>query len=122
MARLTSIQQTAPSSSYVISSMAYGAANQVTSITYGTGQVQTRQYNERLQMTRMTVSGLMDLEYKFSTSANNGQATVMKNWISGEEVQYTYDSLKRLTAATTVGPEWGRATDTTGLEICCRRR
>ncbi|MBL8235400.1 MAG: hypothetical protein JNL98_43295, partial [Bryobacterales bacterium] len=68
--------------------------------------MQTRQYNERLQMTRMTVSGLMDLEYKFSLSANNGQATAMKNWISGEEVQYTYDSLKRLIKADTVGPEW----------------
>jgi len=54
----------------------------------------------------MTVSGLMDLEYKFSATVNNGQATAMKNHVSGEEVQYTYDSLKRLIKADTVGPEW----------------
>jgi len=89
MARLYSIQQTYPSSSTVIAAMGYGAANQVTSITYAAGQVQTRQYNERLQMTRMTVTGLMDLEYKFSPTANNGQATAMKNHLSAEEVQYT---------------------------------
>jgi YD repeat-containing protein len=84
----------------------------LTQINYGTGQVQTRQYNERLQMTRMTVSGLMDLEYKYAASGNNGQATAMKNHLSGEEVAYTYDSLKRLTKAeTTVSSpvQWGQS-------------
>jgi RHS repeat-associated protein len=31
----------------------------------------------------------------------------LKNWISGEEVTYQYDSLERLTSAVTTGPEWG---------------
>ena len=31
----------------------------------------------------------------------------MKNWMSGEEVNYTYDALNRLATASTTGPEWG---------------
>jgi RHS repeat-associated protein len=31
----------------------------------------------------------------------------MKDWISGEEVNYQYDLLGRLTSAVTTGPEWG---------------
>ncbi|MCW5977831.1 MAG: RHS repeat-associated core domain-containing protein [Bryobacteraceae bacterium] len=31
----------------------------------------------------------------------------MKDWVSGEEVTYQYDALKRLTSAATTGPEWG---------------
>jgi RHS repeat-associated protein len=33
----------------------------------------------------------------------------MKDWISGEEVNYTYDALSRLGAAWTTGPEWGQS-------------
>ncbi len=32
-----------------------------------------------------------------------------KNWQSGEDVQYTYDSLARLTKAETLGPDWGQS-------------
>jgi YD repeat-containing protein len=49
----------------------------------------------------------MDVEYRYSTTQNNGQITQMKNWISGEEVNYSYDGLGRLSAASTTGPEWG---------------
>jgi hypothetical protein len=31
----------------------------------------------------------------------------MKDWGSGEEVQYQYDQLPRLTRAETIGPQWG---------------
>jgi len=31
----------------------------------------------------------------------------VKDWVSGEEVNYTYDSLNRLTQAATTGPQWG---------------
>jgi len=33
----------------------------------------------------------------------------MKNWITGEDVNYQYDSLKRLISASTTGPEWGQS-------------
>ncbi|MCZ2149713.1 MAG: hypothetical protein LC126_18290, partial [Bryobacterales bacterium] len=111
MGRLNTLTQTAPSSQAVISGITYGGGNQITQVSYGTGQAQTRTYNERLQMTRMTVAGVMDLEYVYSGSANNGQITSMKNYISGEEVIYQYDTLKRLTSAATtaVGPQWGQS-------------
>jgi len=116
MARLKEIRQTAPSSFYPVSNMQYGVGGELTSITYSTGQVQTRQYNALFQMTRMTVSGgAMDFEYRYSAAANNGQITSMKNHISGEDVVYSYDSLKRLTSAVTVGPEWGQGYDYDGF-------
>ena len=71
------------------------------------GLVETRQYNVLSQLTRITVAGQMDVEYRYSATQNNGQITQMKNWISGEEVNYTYDALGRLSVASTTGPEWG---------------
>ena len=109
MARLNSIQQTSPAKVSVISGISYNAANQMTQINYGTGRVQTRTYNARLQMTRMTVVGVMDLEYRYSATLNNGQITSIENYLTGEEVNYTYDSLKRLVSAVTTGPEWGQS-------------
>ncbi len=47
------------------------------------------------------------LVYNYSTSANNGRITSMKDGISNETVTYTYDALKRLTAASSVPKsEW----------------
>jgi len=75
----------------------------------------TRSYNVRQQLTRYqaTMVGTpyagsdIDWEYRFAAAQNNGQLWQEKNWISGEEVTYQYDSLTRLIAATTTGPEWG---------------
>ncbi len=33
----------------------------------------------------------------------------MMDWARGEEVNYTYDSLNRLSRAETTGPRWGNA-------------
>jgi RHS repeat-associated protein len=100
----------AQTSQTVASGAAYNAAGQMTSLSY-LGYTETRQYNARLQMTRLTASGTgllpVDLEYRFSTTANDGRITQMKDWITGEEVSYTYDSLARLSTAATTGPEWG---------------
>jgi RHS repeat-associated protein len=88
----------------------YGLAGQLTSITYD-GVSETRSYNALLQMTRLiAVSGLnpvVDLEYRFSGTQNNGRVTSVKDWVSGEEVTYQYDALQRLSHAETVGPQWG---------------
>jgi hypothetical protein len=49
----------------------------------------------------------MDLEYRYPAGQNNGRITQMKDWVTGEEISYQYDSLNRLIAAVTTGPEWG---------------
>ena len=92
--------------STVVSGVGYGVADQLTQITYD-GRTETRTYNSRLQLTRLTVPGSMDLEYWYSTTANNGQITQQKDWLSGEEVNYTYDSLARLIQAATTNATWG---------------
>ena len=73
----------------------------------GVYTTETRSYNARLQLTRMTAAGQVDFEYRYSATQNNGTITQMKDWVSGEEVTYQYDELKRLTSAVTTGPEWG---------------
>ena len=49
----------------------------------------------------------MDMEYHYSATQNNGKITQAKDWGTGQEVTYTYDSLQRVIAAATTGPEWG---------------
>jgi len=52
----------------------------------------------------------MDVEYGYDTTGhNNGQIGSMKDWMSGEEVVHTYDTLSRLTRAETVGGQWGQS-------------
>ena len=41
----------------------------------------------------------LNLQYTYSLTQNNGQITEMTDAISGETVSYSYDALKRLTAA-----------------------
>jgi RHS repeat-associated protein len=94
----------------VASGAAYNTASQLTSLTYGTGGTswtESRTYNILGQMTRMTIPSIIDYEYTFSASANNGRITKYKDHITGEEVNYAYDSLNRLITASTTGPEWG---------------
>jgi YD repeat-containing protein len=70
------------------------------------GSTETRTYNVLGQLTRITGLGI-DLEYSFSATQNDGKITSQKNWVSGEEVTYAYDSLERLISAVTTGPQWG---------------
>ena len=86
----------------------------MTRFTYGAagGILESRWYNARLQLTRMTTTpdslgNRVDLEYRYASGQNNGRITQRKNWVSGEEVSYQYDSLQRLSSAVTTGPEWG---------------
>ena len=74
--------------------------------TYAT---QTWTYNGLGQMTRQTIAGQVDIEYRFSATQNDGRITHRKDWISGEEVAYLYDTLGRMTSASTTGPEWGQS-------------
>jgi YD repeat-containing protein len=85
-------------------------------VTYGLSEElltlnnETRQYNSRLQLINITVSGgTLNIDYRYSSNQNNGQITQQKDWISGEEVSYTYDSLQRLIGAVTTDPSWGQS-------------
>jgi YD repeat-containing protein len=95
----------------------YNGAGQITEMKYYNGSqaplnpyyTETRSYNSRMQLTRLTVSGTLDHEYRFSDTQNNGRITQRKDWVSGEEITYQYDSLNRLISAVTTGPEWGQS-------------
>ena len=106
-------------STTLVSGVTYGAAGQLQQMTYsdvGGGFTETRTYNANVQLTRLTAtptSGTgMDLEYRYGTAgaASNGRVWQVKDWASpsGEEVTYQYDSLNRLTQATTTDTtQWG---------------
>jgi hypothetical protein len=97
----------------LVDSVSYNTAGQLTQMRWfnlsgGGSQTETRQYNALGQLTRLTVPGQIDREYRFSASANDGKATSQKDYISGEEVEYQYDSLGRLSSAETTGAGgWG---------------
>ena len=88
--------------------------SQVGTVTYGPGGElkvfgsETREYNVLGQLTRVTIPQVSfmgqtwpgtDLEYRYSATANNGQIVSRKDYVSGEEITYQYDSLSRLTSA-----------------------
>ena len=60
-------------------------------------------------MTRAVLAGMLDIEYRYSATANDGRITSRRDNLSGEEVTYQYDVLGRLERAETVGTEWGLA-------------
>ena len=98
-----------------VKDVAYNAAGQITSMSYARDPsgssyyTETRQYNILQQLTRLTVPGVMDHEYRFSATQNDGRITQRKDWVSGEEITYQYDSLNRLISAQTTGPDWGQS-------------
>src|SRR5207248_304062 len=91
-----------------VATASYGTASELLSLTYD-GYTETRTYNSRLQMTRMTVPAMMDMQYIFSPTQNNGRITQSIDGITGEQVSYTYDSLNRLIRAETADNLWGNA-------------
>jgi YD repeat-containing protein len=117
MSRLSGITVTDGGNTVAWASNAqYGVRGEMTSLTWGGGSTtmtESRTYNVLGQMTRMTVQNqsatkYTDIEYAFSSTANNGRATYTKDWMSGEQVNYTYDSLNRLIRAETAGTGgWG---------------
>ena len=105
-----------------VSGVAYNAGDQITAMTF-VNQIgaasdtffnETRQYNPSMQLTRLTVPGVADHEYRFSATQNDGRILSRKEYISGEDVSYGYDSLKRLISASTThtsgtAPQWGQS-------------
>ena len=49
----------------------------------------------------------LNMQYVYSSTQNNGQISQAIDAVSGETINYTYDSLNRLIAASTSGPQWG---------------
>ncbi len=71
---------------------------------------ETFDFNAAGQLTRQKLlnpSTLVDVEYRYSASNNDGRLWQRKNWVSGEEVTYQYDQLGRLSTAATTSTAWG---------------
>jgi hypothetical protein len=64
---------------------------------------ETMGYNVNGQLTSLNWTGLGGIQYNYSATQNNGQITQTVDTISGETISYLYDSLKRLTSATSLG-------------------
>ena len=93
-------------------SAGYGPAGQLLNLSYF-GMTETRTYNSLLQLTRMTANpgyggNVMDMQYNYSSTQNNGRITSSNDYVTGENVTYTYDALNRLSAAS-AGSMWGEA-------------
>lgn len=98
----------------IVNGVAFKPSGQAAAISFAYwNRFENRTYNDLLQMTRLTqtVGGVtkMDMEYRFSATQNNGRITQSMDWVSGEEVTYSYDALQRLIAASTTGPNWGQS-------------
>ncbi len=110
-----------------VSNVAYGPSNELLQMKRLTAIVggpaygwydETRTYNARLQLTRLTVNNdpsaavtypNVDLGYIYSPTQNNGRIVQSEDYVSGEEVNYSYDSLNRLILAETTGSQWGQS-------------
>jgi RHS repeat-associated protein len=93
----------------------YGPAGELTQMDYfkATGQyyTETRSYNPRLQVSQIRAyygaTDSLNMQYIYSGAQNNGQITQSIDAVSGETVNYTYDSVNRLITAATTGTQWG---------------
>jgi YD repeat-containing protein len=105
--RLSGMQDTANGNATVASAN-YGVAGERLGLTYF-GYSESRDYNNLLQMTRMTVSGMMDMQYVYQAGQNNGRIVQSIDGIANETVNYSYDLLNRLSAASATNGSWGQA-------------
>jgi RHS repeat-associated protein len=71
---------------------------------------ETLTYNSLLQVTNMNLGSLMNMQYNYSATQNNGRITSSNDYVTVEDanVSYTYDALNRLTGAS-AGSKWGEA-------------
>uniref|UniRef100_Q024R2 YD repeat protein n=1 Tax=Solibacter usitatus (strain Ellin6076) TaxID=234267 RepID=Q024R2_SOLUE len=86
----------------------YGVAGEMLGLSYF-GYSETRTFNSLLQMTRQTVSGMMDMQYVYQNGQNNGRIVQSIDGIANETVTYTYDPLNRLSTANATNASWGQA-------------
>jgi RHS repeat-associated protein len=99
----------------VVNSSTYGPANELLTFSFWpvgyASANETRTYNTLGQMTNLSVTypTTTSTQYTYPTGSNNGKISSQKINASGEEVQYTYDSLNRLISGITTA-----ASDATG--------
>jgi YD repeat-containing protein len=116
--RVSTVKNNAQGGTQYATSAAYNTASQLTGFSYANGVTASYGYSsDRLQLTSLAYSqgggNLLSLSYGYSQSgSNNGQiASITDNVASGRTVNYTYDSLNRLSTAVTTGsaqdPQWG---------------
>src|SRR5258706_7658613 len=91
----------------VVSGATYGPANELLQMTYN-GGTETRVNNSMLQLT--SISGLgQNVMYTFPAAGSNaGKINSQTDNISGETVNYLYDSLNRLTSAGATSNAWSQ--------------
>jgi RHS repeat-associated protein len=130
MGRLSSMSQTdgpayhGPAGNFslpmsIVTGVTYGVADELLGIS-GNGNSgymgETRTYNSLLQLLTVSEPGLfgdpgVQIQYTYPDGNNIGKIAKQKNLVSGEEVQYQYDSLGRMISAQTtvasVGTPWG---------------
>ena len=76
----------------------YSAADQLTSLAY-LGGTESRTYNSLNQLTGVQLSTSVNLSYFYNAGFNNGQMASSVDSVHGQTVEYSYDALKRLSAA-----------------------
>jgi YD repeat-containing protein len=99
----------------LVNGVTYNAAGAMTAFTRndgsGTNVTNSYTFNHLFQLTNQTVTKggatLQNLTYTFHATQNNGQILSQIDAVSGETVEYAYDSLNRLLTAATTGPQWG---------------
>jgi len=99
------------SGSNIVTGVTYGVAGEVLSLSGILNE--TRTYNSMFQLTRITVPSVLDIQYVYSATNDNGKISSQTDVLSGEEITYAYDALNRLTTAvTTDNPsvtQWGQS-------------
>ena len=114
--RLQTLQNNSTSANYA-TSFGYNAARQLTGFTFGNGVTASYTYTaQRSQLSALTYAhsgtNVVSLSYGYTQNGgNNGQRTSITDGVdTGRTESLTYDSLNRLTAATTSGstnyPAW----------------
>jgi YD repeat-containing protein len=96
---------TGPNNSHLVTSVTYGAANQVLQLNANTFS-QTISYNANLQVTELT-AGSYHYRYNYSSTQNNGRVVSTSDVLSGETITYQYDTLNRLIQASGTGDAQG---------------
>jgi RHS repeat-associated protein len=91
----------------IIASAAYNWAGLQTSLWYANFN-ESRTYNSLLQLTRLQNTG-MDIQYIYQAGQNNGRIVQSIDNVLGETVNYTYDTLNRVSMAEEVHGIWGNA-------------
>jgi RHS repeat-associated protein len=105
----------------IVNNLTYGAAGELKSMSWINNAqqwaTQNWSYNNRVQMTGYTYGGpggAINHSYLYSTTQNDGKLWRRQDNLSGEVVEYQYDSIHRLTTASVLagtgvaGQEWGQ--------------